>query len=219
MVKRAAARGYRVKAFLIDDHELFRAGLRLVLEDHLEFTETFDAGSLDEGLEMLAREGPADLIVTDLNMPGSSGPESVRALIEAFPEARVVVISASEAASDILACISCGVDGYIPKSMSAPDMVAALRQVLSGSVYVPRAAGRRAAPEESRPHKPALPGIEHLTDRQKEVLDELLTGKSSKEIARVLNVAEGTVKIHLAAIYRALGVRSRAEAIARLVSR
>ncbi len=208
-----------MKAFLIDDHELFRAGLRLLLEDHLDFTETFDAPSLDAGLELLAREGPADLIVTDLNMPGSSGPESVRALIEAFPEARVVVISASEASSDILACISAGVDGYIPKSLPAADMVAALQQVLSGSVYVPRTMGRREATTEPRPHKPALPGVDHLTERQRQVLDELLTGKSSKEIARVLDVAEGTVKIHLAAIYRALGVRSRAEAIARLSAR
>lgn len=209
-----------MKAFLLDDHELFRSGLRLVLQDHLEFTEVFDAASLDEGLELLARESPADLIITDLNMPGSSGPESVKALIEAFPEARVVVMSASEATSDVLGCISCGVDGYIPKSLSANDMVVALRQVLAGSVYVPRIMGRREPAEESQaPKRPALPGIEHLTDRQKEVLEELLTGKSSKEIARALDVAEGTVKIHLAAIYRALGVRSRAEAIARLVVR
>lgn len=205
-------------AVLIDDHQLFRTGLRQVLEDALECEQVSDAASLDEGLELLTGIDAPDLIITDLNMPGSSGPEAVRALVEAFPEARIVVMSASEASADVLACISAGVDGYIPKSLAAADIVAALNQVLGGSVYVPRAV-RSAPAGASRPARAAVSGVEHLTDRQKQVLDQLLLGQSSKEIARVLDVAEGTVKIHLAAIYRALGVKSRAEAIARLMAR
>lgn len=205
-------------AVIMDDHELFRTGLRLVLEDSLACRRVSDAASLDEGLDLLAAIDAPDLIVTDLNMPGSSGPESIRALVEAFPEARIVVMSSSEASSDVLGCISAGVDGYIPKSLPVSDMIAALNQVLNGSVYVPRAA--RAAPAGGpRPPRAAMNGVEHLTDRQRQVLDQLLLGQSSKEIARVLDVAEGTVKIHLAAIYRALGVKSRAEAIARLMTR
>lgn len=205
-------------AVLIDDHELFRTGLRQVLEDALECDQVSDAASLDEGLELLAGIDAPDMIITDLNMPGSSGPESVRALVEAFPEARIVVMSASEATSDVLGCISAGVDGYVPKSLPVADIVAALNQVMGGSVYVPRAS-RVASAAPARPARAAVNGVEHLTDRQKQVLDQLLLGQSSKEIARALDVAEGTVKIHLAAIYRALGVRSRAEAIARLMAR
>lgn len=205
-------------AVLIDDHELFRAGLRQVLEDVLDCRQVSDAASLEAGLELLAGMPIPDLIITDLNMPGSSGPESIRALVEAFSEARIVVISSSDAPEDVMGCISAGVDGYIPKSLPAAEMVAAIRQVLGGSVYMPRAA-RRSVEERARPARPAASGVDHLTTRQREVLDQLLLGQSSKEIARILDIAEGTVKIHLAAIYRALGVKSRAEAIARLAAR
>lgn len=205
-------------AVLIDDHELFRSGLRQVLEDVLDCRQVSDAASLDEGLELLASMPVPDLIITDLNMPGSSGPESVRALVEAFPDARIVVMSSSDAPEDVIACISAGVDGYIPKSLPAAEMIAAIRQVMGGAVYMPRAA-RRGAQPEVRPVRPAVSGVDHLTARQREVLDQLLLGQASKEIARTLDIAEGTVKIHLAAIYRALGVKSRAEAIARLAAR
>lgn len=204
-------------AILIDDHELFRAGLQLLLEDAFEFEQVLHAAGLEKGLELLSgREAPG-LIITDLNMPGHSGPESVLALVEAFPEARIVVMSASEDCKDVLDCISAGVDGYIPKSLPVLSIIAALTQVLGGSVYVPRST-RAAAAGAARPIRVAVTGVEHLTDRQKQVLDQLLLGLSSKEIARVLDVAEGTVKIHLAAIYRALGVKSRAEAISRLMA-
>jgi DNA-binding NarL/FixJ family response regulator len=95
-------------------------------------------------------------------------------------------------------------------------MVAAVAQVLQGGVYVPRALTRRGVEAPSRPPR-TLPAVENLTGRQREVLDELLLGRSSKEIARSLGVAEGTIKIHLAAIYRALGVRTRSEAFSKMM--
>lgn len=206
-----------MRAVLIDDHELVRDSVHRVLCEQLGFESALEAADLESGLAVLADAGDVDLIVVDLNMPDSSGPESLIALVEAFPNSKIVVMSGSEAKEDVLGCISAGVDGYIPKSLAVPEMVAAIRQVLDGGMFVPRALTRRGLDPQPR-IRSNLSGLEHLTSRQREVLDQLLLGLSSKEIARALNVAEGTVKIHLAAIYRALGVRTRAEAISRLMS-
>ena len=204
-----------LRALVIDDHELIRDGMRRVLEDALEFSEVRQAATLDEGLELLADVSP-DLILVDLNMPGSDGPESLVALVDAFPESSIVVMSASEAKEDVLGSLAAGVDGYVPKSLAVPEMVAALQQVLSGGTFVPRGLTRGA----SAPAKPRQPleGLDNLTARQREVVDQLLLGQSSKEIARALDVAEGTVKIHLAAVYRVLGVNTRAAAISKLMT-
>ena len=204
-----------LRALVIDDHELIRDGMRRVLEDALEFSEVRQAATLDEGLELLADVSP-DLILVDLNMPGSDGPESLVALVDAFPESSIVVMSASEAKEDVLGSLAAGVDGYVPKSLAVPEMVAALQQVLSGGTFVPRGLTRGA----SAPAKPRQPldGLDNLTARQREVVEQLLLGQSSKEIARVLDVAEGTVKIHLAAVYRVLGVNTRAAAISKLMT-
>lgn len=204
-----------LRALVIDDHELIRDGMRRVLEDALEFSEVRQAATLDEGLELLADVSP-DLILVDLNMPGSEGPESLVALVDAFPESSIVVMSASEAKEDVLGSLAAGVDGYVPKSLAVPEMVAALQQVLSGGTFVPRGLTRGA----SAPAKPRQPldGLDNLTARQREVVEQLLLGQSSKEIARVLDVAEGTVKIHLAAVYRVLGVNTRAAAISKLMT-
>jgi DNA-binding NarL/FixJ family response regulator len=205
-----------VLAVLIDDHELVRDGLRQVLLVELGFASVLEAGDLESGLELLGSNGHADLIVTDLNMPGSSGPESLLALVEAFPSSKIVVLSGSEEKSDVLGCLSAGVDGYIPKSLPVPEMVRAVRQVMAGGSFVPRSLARRGVEHSPRTRTSTTPAVDHLTSRQREVLEQLLLGQSSKMIARALNIAEGTVKIHLSAIYRALGVQTRAEAIAKL---
>jgi DNA-binding NarL/FixJ family response regulator len=207
-----------MRAVLIDDHELIRDSVSRILSEQLGFGSALQAPDLEAGLTVLSEAGEVDLIMVDLHMPGSSGPESLVALVEAFPDSRIIVMSGSESKEDVLGCISAGVDGYIPKSLGVHEMVAAIQQVLDGGMFVPRALTRRGVEPPAPRIRTNLSGLEHLTPRQTEVLDQLLLGLSSKEIARVLNVAEGTVKIHLAAIYRALGVKTRAEAISRLMS-
>jgi DNA-binding NarL/FixJ family response regulator len=211
-----------MRAAIIDDHQLVRDSLRRLLVDDLGFEDVIEAADLETGLERLAEAGDVELIVVDLNLPGNGGPQSMGALAEAFPASRVLVVSGSDSRQDVLACLAAGVDGYAPKALPVAELVGAIRDVLAGRVYVPRALARRGAvPTEPAPAsapRPTAPAVEHLTPRQREVLDQLLRGQSSKEIARALDVAEGTVKIHLAAIYRALGVRSRAEAMARLMT-
>ncbi len=205
-----------LRALIADDHELFRSGLKQLLVDALGVEDVREAETFDQAIEILTDEGAGDLVLVDLRMPGMSGAEALAALRDGFPNAKIVVVSAWEERAEILAALSAGVHGYIPKSLSAAEIAAALRSVLDGRIYVPATIGRRDPGDPVAAGNSAAQGESKLTLRQKEVLNELLKGQASKEIARTLDIAEGTVKIHLAAIYRALGVRTRAEAIARL---
>lgn len=210
-----------IRALIADDHELFRSGLKQLLVDSLQADDVREAETLDQALEMLTSEGAGDLVLVDLRMPGMSGVEALSALRDGFPDAKVAVVSAWEDRADILAALGAGVHGYIPKSLPSAEIAAAIRSILEGRIYVPLSVGRReqgAKTDSAQPNGNVGIGQDKLTLRQKEVLTELLKGQASKEIARTLDIAEGTVKIHLAAIYRALGVRTRAEAIAKLKS-
>ncbi|WP_395645035.1 response regulator [Terricaulis sp.] len=206
------------KVLIADDHELFRSGLRQLVIDELGAEEVREAETLDQAIESLTADGAGDLILVDLRMPGMSGAEALAALRDGFPDAKVAVVSAWEERAEIFAALGAGVHGYIPKSLPSSEIAAALKSILAGGIFVPAAIGKRepGAPVEPGVTTSSITSGDKLTLRQKEVLNELLKGHSSKEIARTLSIAEGTVKIHLAAIYRALGVRTRAEAIAKL---
>lgn len=204
-----------IRALIADDHELFRSGLKQLLLDALDAEDVREAETLDDAIEMLTSDGAGDLVLVDLRMPGMSGAEALAALRDGFPDAKVAVVSAIEDRNEIFAALGAGVHGYILKSLPAAEIAEAIRGILRGNIYVPSTIQKRdpGAPVEAAPVN-----ADKLTTRQKEVLQELLKGRSSKEIARTLDIAEGTVKIHLAAIYRAVGVRTRAEAIAKLKS-
>lgn len=204
-----------LQVLIADDHELFRSGLKQLVVDRLGADHVREADSLDKAIELLTNEGAGDLILVDLRMPGMNGAESLAALRDGFPLAKIAVVSAWEERADILAALGAGVNGYVPKSLSSSEITAALRSILEGRIYVPPAIGRREPGASAMGPPDGGFAPDKLTLRQKEVLNELLKGQASKEIARTLDIAEGTVKIHLAAIYRALGVRTRAEAIAK----
>lgn len=206
-----------LRALIADDHELFRSGLKQLLVDVLDAEDVREAETFDSAIEILTEGGAGDLVLVDLRMPGMSGAEALAALRDGFPEAKIAVVSAWEERAEILAALSAGVHGYIPKSLSSAEIAGAIRSILDGRIYVPATIGRRDPGEPVAPSSTSQ-GENKLTIRQKEVLNELLKGQASKEIARTLDIAEGTVKIHLAAIYRALGVRTRAEAISKLKS-
>jgi DNA-binding NarL/FixJ family response regulator len=204
-----------IRALIADDHELFRSGMKQLLVDVLNAEEVREAETMDRALEILTSEGAGDLVLVDWRMPGMSGAESLAALRDGFPEAKVAVISAWEERADILSALGAGVHGYIPKSLPSAQIATALQGILEGRIFVPAAIGKRDGADAPASSAKRL-DQDKLTLRQRDVLQELLKGQSSKEIARTLDIAEGTVKIHLAAIYRALGVRTRAEAIARM---
>lgn len=204
-----------IRTLIADDHELFRSGMKQLLVDVLGAEEIREADTMDRALEILTNEGAGDLVLVDWRMPGMSGAESLAALRDGFPEAKVAVISAWEDRSDILAALGAGVHGYIPKSLPSTQIATALKGILEGRIFVPPIMGKREGAVEGG-SAPSKLDQDKLTLRQRDVLAELLKGQASKEIARTLDIAEGTVKIHLAAIYRALGVRTRAEAIAKM---
>ncbi len=209
-------------ALIADDHELFRDGLKLLLLDLLDAQEVIEAETLDDAIDKLEDGRTVDLILVDLRMPGMAGVESLTALIDGFPDSKIVVVSAWEERADILAALDVGVHGYIPKTLSNAQIADAIKSVLTGAIYVPASLGRRdtaaAAPARPAQQSPSAAASTdtRFTQRQRDVIGELRKGRSSKEIARTLDIAEGTVKIHLAAIYRTLGVRTRAEAIVKL---
>jgi DNA-binding NarL/FixJ family response regulator len=206
-----------ITILLADDHALFRQGIRHLISDSLKGAQVVEADGFDTALEALAQNGGAALIVMDLRMPGMAGGTSLRALREAYPDSKLVVLSASESRSDILDALGAGVHGYIPKTAQPDDIAAAIKYVLDGNVYVPPLLSRGGddpllAPADRPAPAPAL-DLTRFTPRQRDVLQLLAAGKSNKEIARELDLAEGTVKIHLAAVFRALNARNRTEAV------
>lgn len=198
------------RVLLADDHALFRKGLRMLLADTYPKSDIRDVDSLDAALETLAGE-PVDLAILDLRMPGMNGVESLKAVREAYPQMALLVLSGSDARNDVLGALGAGVHGYVVKTSPDGELLAAIERVRRGQVYVPPQMAEPAAPEPAAALE-APAAFEGLTPRQKDVLRLLAKGKSNKEIARELDLAEGTVKIHLAAVLRFLKARNRTEA-------
>jgi len=149
-------------------------------------------------------------------MPGLTTPLDLAVVRRERPDVRVVVLSASEKREDILAALEAGVHGYIVKTQSTDELVDKLRYVLSGEIYVPPILAQHAPPPVAASPRPGesngQPAAERLSVRQLEVLGYLVQGRTNKVIARKLDVSESTVKMHVSAIFRALGVNSRAHA-------
>lgn len=211
-----------MKILLADDHTLFREGLRHVLRGMEEGVEILQAATCVEAMDVAALHPDLDVALLDLNMPGMDGFEAVRAFRGRFPILPLVVLSASDARHVVQKVLDEGALGFIPKSSSAQVMISALRLVLSGGVYLPpllleqsdvRMTENAAASFSPVMQRFSADELPVLTDRQLEALTLLAEGKPNKLIARALNVTEGTVKIHLAAVFRALKVSNRTEAV------
>jgi len=196
-----------VKVLLADDHPLFREGVKPVLhklDPDLELIEAIDYPSAFAAMRQV---GEVDLALIDLYMPGMSGVDGVIGFRSGFPGTPLVVLSASEQAEDIHRLLAAGALGYVTKSSPSEVILGALRLVLAGGVYVPPSLLERHHIEHDTLRSTPL------TSRQLEVLRELVKGQSNKQIANELEVTEGTVKIHLAAIFRILKVNNRTEAV------
>ncbi|HZZ12592.1 MAG TPA: response regulator transcription factor [Paraburkholderia sp.] len=226
-----------MKFLVADDHELIRQGVKGLLRN-LDPDAQFDEADTWETLAAAARpDANHDLAIVDLHMPGMSGATSLEVLLKANPALPVVVLSAEESPDEMRAVLAAGALGFVPKRQPASVMLKAIELVLSGGAYVPMEAlsllGTReqhsapasaggadpAAPVESAAQIPALQPhqqhlLENLSPRQQEIMRLVHRGWTNKMIARELGVAEGTVKVHLSVIFRALGVHNRSTAIA-----
>lgn len=204
-----------MKVLMIDDHHLVRDGMRPVLErlaEPGERLEVLEASTFAAGLAEIGRHADIELVLLDLRLPDVAGFDALTRLQREHPDLPVVVMSGEDEAGLVREALQRGALGYVPKS-SRPDVILhALRLVLSGGTYVPREimGGDGGSPAGPGPAGLASLG---LTPRQAEVLPLLLAGKSNKQICRELGMAEGTVKSHIAAIFKALGVTTRMQAL------
>jgi DNA-binding NarL/FixJ family response regulator len=205
-------------ALIADPDQYFRLALEAILTARLGFSSVIQTASLDEALDRLLKQPNASIGVFELNLPGMMSPTSLAAVRDCFPNVRVVVVSTSIRRQDILMALDAGVHGYVPKNVRPDELTAALRIVLDGAVYVPPSVASTASlaleGQVLTTQAPRSSPADMLTQRQREVLELLLEGKSNKEIARRLNLGEGTVKIHMAALFRTFGVNTRAAAAA-----
>lgn len=202
-----------MKILFADDHVLFREGMRYVLQQLSDEAEILEAGNFQDALKLAEQHPELELALLDLHMPGSDGPKSVSYFHQRYPHIPVVVVSGEEASSNMEKVMNYGASGFVSKSATAQTMLGALNLVLSGGVYVPPEILRYHALDNGHTDKRSLYTNSYgLTPRQMEVLQHLCNGMSNKEIATTINLAEGTVKIHVAAVYQTLKVNSRLEA-------
>jgi DNA-binding NarL/FixJ family response regulator len=207
-----------MKILIVDDHPLIREALRHVLPGLAADIGLYDASDLESGLALADRHPDLDLALLDLTLPGCSGMNALRTFRAAQPALPIVVLSGFDDTDTVIASLDEGAMGFIPKSSTNEVLLGALRLVLSGGVYVPRQAiageyGLGAPRREESPRKPQTASDIGLTERQSEVLTLMVQGKPNKEICRELNLAEGTVKVHITAILKALGATNRTQAV------
>lgn len=209
-----------MKILIADDHPLYRmalSGLLAQLDEETTIVDCNDFNELQE--EMAGDKSKPDLIVLDIRMPGKSFDEALADLKRDYPEIPVVVVSASEDVCDMSRAIHLGADGYIPKSSTREVLVSAIRLVLSGGKYIPSQAFSLSPPQNGHANNPigsdtkTNQNTHALTRRQKNVLDLIAKGQSNREIADSLQLAESTVKVHITAIFRTLGVSNRTQAV------
>jgi len=202
-----------MKLLLADDHSLFREGIRMVLESLAgEPLTVVEASDFPQVLARVRAPNDIDVALVDLAMPGMDGLSAIGAIRRAAPDLYLVVVSASEDPQVVRRALDAGAHGYISKSAGSAEMMKGIRSVLDGDIFV-------APPVSAADVVPPRPGdfdAERLrtllTPRQRDVLAMLRQGKSNKEVARDLNLAEITVKLHVTAILRSLGCENRTQA-------
>lgn len=209
--------GHRT-AVVADADELYASALARLLQRDCGFSDVFEVASTREAIERVEADGHVGLLVLGIDAPeGQVDLSFIEHIRRRFSDLVLVAISHSSARTDILAALTAGVHGYVLRGMSMSQLSAALAEVAAGRIFLPRAVAdltsdKRPAPTRQGSGKEQL--ATRLTGRQLDVLRLLAKGKSNQEIGKALGLTEGTVKIHVNAIFRALQVKSRAEAAA-----
>jgi DNA-binding NarL/FixJ family response regulator len=205
-----------IGALIADRLTFFRRGMTGLLQESRPGWRLAEAGTFDEVLAYLRDDTP-ELVLLDLQLPGMDGANGVRRLRMLCPGQSIVVLADSDERTTILECLAAGAQGYVLKSASPSQFLRALDTILSGGVFAPASlTGVPLTPPAAAPGlEVSMPLLVTLTDRQRDVFRLLAEGCATKTIARRLDLAVGTVKVHLAAIYRVLGAHSRMEAMAK----
>ncbi len=203
------------KLLLIEDHALVREGLVQTLMQLEAGVEIFEVADFDGANALLEKDSGFDLALLDLGLPGVDGITCLKSFRQRYPSMPVVILSAYDDPQTVGKSIRCGASGFVSKAYSSERLLAVLRDVLAGKETSPELSS--AGSFSAEPHPPLVGGGDPsdfgLTGRQAEVLGLMASGKSNRDIAAILGLSEGTVKIHLTAIFKVLGVSSRTQAM------
>lgn len=204
----------KVKVLIIDDHTLFREGLKALLTRQEGVEVIGEAGDGAEGVRKVMDLGP-DVVLMDIKMPDMTGLEALRLIMESRPDTKVIILTVSEDDEDLFTAVRAGAKGYLLKNVEADKLISSIHQVARGEAALSgRLAERIFAEfrEMASGAKSEKPPKDLLSNREREILIHLTNGKSNKEIANILDIAESTVKIHVQNIMRKLNVTSRVQA-------
>ena len=208
-------------SLIADDDEFFRLALSGIMTLQLGFSHNIQTGSFDEAMEQLGNHPETNLALFDLAMPGMTSAANLLAVRECAPRTKLIVVSGSTERSDILLSLEAGVHGYVPKTLGPAELARALQSVMAGAIFVPPSLAeipRRPKLDKSvfAKHKasPEQTLMQSLTARQRDVLKLLVEGCANRDIAEKLHLGEGTVKIHMASLFRSLKVQNRSAAAA-----
>jgi DNA-binding NarL/FixJ family response regulator len=197
------------RVFIVDDHHLFRSGVRAELGDRVEVVG--DADEVAAAIELIKERKP-DVVLIDVHMPDGGGQAVIEAVAASDPEVRFLAISVSDAAEDVISVIRAGARGYVTKAISGPDLADAIDRVGEGdAVFSPRLAGFVLDAFAGAEAVAADPELDQLTTREREVLRLIARGYAYKEIARRLEISVKTVETHVSAVLRKLQLSSRHE--------
>ena len=206
------------RVLVVDDHEVVRSGLALMLARWKPDVELLLAETKHKAEEFVRENADIDLILLDLMLPGVNGFELVDLFVRELPAVPLAILSMEEGSSMIYSAISRGARAYVLKSNSEEEMLRALDTVMAGDIYMPPSARNivlppgASLPVFNRPDMQIAPKLDGLTGRQIEILSLLVQGKSNKEISTLLSLSPATVRSYLTIIFRQLDVRNRTEA-------
>ncbi|MBX9962537.1 MAG: response regulator transcription factor [Burkholderiales bacterium] len=202
----------RIRVLVVDDHALFRSGVIALLSRQPDIQVVGEAADGLEGVKR-AKELAPDIVLMDLHMPGTSGKEAIGLLAEEVPAAKVMMLTVSEDAQDLLDCLRAGATGYLLKNTNIDALIDSLRRAFEGdSVVSPGMTSKLVQGVLAPRVDAAASALDSLSGREREVLQQVAAGASNKEIARRLDLAESTVKIHVQHILRKLHLQSRVQA-------
>jgi two-component system, NarL family, response regulator NreC len=200
-----------IHCIIVDDHTLFRAGLRRLLEGEDDFEVIAEAGNASEGLERVCELRP-DVVLIDISMPGMSSFEAARLMAQQCPATRVIFLTMHEDEEYLLQCLEVGAVGYVLKDAPAPKLISAIREVHQGSKYLsPKLLGRLGDGFRARGASPA--GGSSLTPREREVVKMLAEGNSVRQIAGRLRLSIKTVEAHKFNLMRKLDIHNKAQLV------
>ena len=196
---------------IVDDHPLFRKGVIQLIQAEPAFRFVGEAASGKEGLQ-LAHTLQPDMILLDLNMKDMNGIEVLKSLKDADLDARIIMLTVSDHAEDLMAALQAGADGYLLKDMEPEDLMLQLGEAARGKITISESLTQLLVTSLREKNRPTSPIEAGLTEQESRILDHLIDGKSNKLIARDMDIAEGTVKVHVKHVLKKLNLRSRVEA-------